>query len=356
MIKSKTFLLPAVLFFSVLFVVLVFNRRVEQKIVPEEIAQYKTTFEDIKEDSVKTKTAEKEIIEEEKVKDEAERKKTAEDKIAGEKTSEEIKKPETKSEELEDYPETSWQWLKRQKPIYQLSAAEIKSILKELTRQFPDKEERLKALVIWRLGTPYQPGPLGEEKGRDPDPIFRTDVADCTVFVLTTAALFHSNSLEGAREMMKFLNYRSQEITFENRLHFTTDRNSVSPYFSDITGEVAGSKVQNKTVILNKKRTDGTRLIDINWEREIVLKYIPSQHITVNFLAGLPKFTGIAFIRQGDEEIGLDIRHEGFLVDGKKLIHASAVQGKVVEENFLNYYFIEQTKPRFDGIILFRIN
>lgn len=93
-------------------------------------------------------------------------------------------------------------------------------------------------MAILRLGTSYQPGCLGGEKGEDKDPIFRLDVTDCTAFILTTAALLHSDAIEDARGMMKFLNYRSEEIVFESRLHFTTDRNEVSPYFEDITQEV----------------------------------------------------------------------------------------------------------------------
>ena len=354
MIKPKRLSL-AVLFFSVLVIALVFNKRIDQKTAPETIVQRETAFEDIKDGSVKNKTAKEETIGEEKI-DEAD-----------------INKADGIEEGAGsvNYHELNWQWVNGQEKLYNLSPADIELILIELKKRFPEKSERLRAISFLRLGTPYQLGPLGEEKGRDSDPIFRIDVADCTVFVLTNVALLYSGNLEEARgslsprlisplayarEMMKFLNYRSAEINFENRLHFSTDRNSVSPYFRDITEEIAGAKTQKKTVVLNKKRADGTRLIDIDWEREIVLKYIPSQHITGDFLANLLKVTGVAFIREGDEEIGLDIRHEGFLFDGKTLIHASSVWGRVVEENFLDYYFIDQKKPRFDGIILFEIN
>jgi len=157
--------------------------------------------------------------------------------------------------------------------------------------------------------------------------------------------------------MMKFLNYRSQEITFENRLHFTTDRNEVSLYFRDITREVIQSeKIKQKEVVLNKIKEDGKRLIDIDWEKSIILNYIPYQYITPEFLQGLLPIVGIAFVRENDAAIGLDVAHEGFLVNGKTLIHASSVQEKVVEENFLSYYFIDQNIPRFDGIILFELN
>jgi len=151
------------------------------------------------------------------------------------------------------------------------------------------------------------------------------DVTDCTAFVLTNVALLYSQTIDEAKEIMKFLNYQpNSAITFENRLHFTTDRNAVSPYFRDITGEnLCACKLKTKKVILNKVKSDGNRLIDIDWQKEIVLKYIPNEFITKDLFQNLPKTIGIAFIKEGDEEIGLDVRHEGFLFDGQFLFHAT---------------------------------
>ncbi len=253
--------------------------------------------------------------------------------------------------------EKNWQWVEKQKKLYELSSTETDLILKELQVRFPNKAERLKTLAILRIGTLYQLGCLGEESGRDKDPIFRLEVTDCTAFVLTTVALLHSQNLEEAKEMMKFLNYRpDSEITFESRLHFTTDRNEASPYFRDITGEgICGCKLKTKKVTLNKIKADGKRLIDIDWEKEIVMKYIPNQYITKELFDNLPKAIGIAFIKEGDEEIGLDVRHEGFLVDGELLFHATSLEEKVMAEDFFEYYFGKDGNPRFDGIILFEI-
>jgi len=253
--------------------------------------------------------------------------------------------------------EINWQWTNHQKKLYELPSTEINSILKDLQLRFPQKSERLKALAVLRIGTPYQLGCLGEEAGRDRDPIFRLDVTDCTAFVLTNVALLHSQTIDEAREMMKFLNYRpNSEITFENRLHFTTDRNTVSPYFRDITGaNLCVCKLKTKEVTLNKIKSDGKRLIDIDWEKEIVLKYIPNEYITKELFQNLPKAIGLAFIKEGDEETGLDVRHEGFLFDGQFLFHATPTEGKVVEVDFFEYYFGKEGNPRFDGVIFFEI-
>ena len=259
---------------------------------------------------------------------------------------------------VEDDDKMNWQWLNSQKKLFELTPTEVDLILEEIWQRFPKKEERLKVLAILRLNTPYQLGCLGEESGRDQDPLFRLDVTDCTAFILTNTALLHSKDLEEAQEMMKSLNYRTdKDMTFGNRLHFTTDRNITSPYFSDVTEEIAGmDRVIKINLVLNKIKEDGNRLIDINWEKEIVLKYIPNRYITKDLIDKLPKSVGMAFIRKGNAPIGLDIAHEGFLFDNQLFLHASLVEKKVVGINFWDYYFTEENyTPRFDGVIFFEI-
>lgn len=260
-------------------------------------------------------------------------------------------------ENLEKLVEENWEWVNNQEKLYNLSSAEINLVLVEIQKRFSDTSDRLKALSILRLDTPYQVGCLGEESGADKDPIFRLDVADCTVFLLTNVALLHSQTVSEAKELMSILNYQPDtEISFENRLHFTTDRNEVVPYFKDITGQIGGYKTENKKIILNKEKIDGNRIININWQKDTVLKYIPNKYITKEFFEDLPQAVGIAFIREGDEKIGLDIRHEGILFNGELFFHASSDQKKVVAEDFFEYYFRANDIPMFDGITFFEIN
>jgi len=68
-------------------------------------------------------------------------------------------------------------------------------------------------------------------------------------------------------------------------------------------------------IVLN--RGNGGCLIDIDWEKEMTLKYIPNKNITKELFQILPKSVGIAFIRKGDSEMGLDVAHEGFLFDNQ---------------------------------------
>lgn len=260
-------------------------------------------------------------------------------------------------EPAEIIKENNWEWLSKQEELYKLTPKEVDLILEELWKHFPDSNERLKAISLLRLGTPHKFDCLGEETGRDKDPIFRIDIADCTSFVLTNTALLHSENLEQARELMRLLNYLpGKEVSFENRLHFTTDRNIISPYFQDVTKKLAGyQKIKQKKVVLNKIQLDGKRLIDIDWEKEIVIEYIPNEYITKEFISSLPPALGIAFIKEKDADRGLDVAHEGFLFDGNTLIYASSIYKEVTMLDFMDYYFPASNKSKFDGITLFEI-
>lgn len=97
-------------------------------------------------------------------------------------------------------------------------------ILPEFHQRFPDFYDRLKAINIWRVGTPYGIFKLGEERDPDPDPILRIDTSDCTVHVLTSVAFSTSSSWTESREKMIDIHYkpdsRGQKTpTYKTRWH-----------------------------------------------------------------------------------------------------------------------------------------
>lgn len=249
---------------------------------------------------------------------------------------------------------SSWEWVLAQERMHTLSSEEVNDALKELKRCFPKREDRFLALSLMRLGTLYEVGKLGEEEGEDPDPLFRWDVTDCTAFVLTNVALLNSESVEEAEKVMELVNYRLKEgkrdVSFEGRLHFTTDRLESSPYFKNITKEVG--EVETETVVLNKK-AEGERLLDIDWQKEKEVSYVPSEKIDRSFLEELPSVAGLAFVNRDFFEKGLDVVHEGLLFSGHNLLHASSYSGKVELVDFDDYYFSKDGSPNFDGIIVF---
>ncbi len=211
-----------------------------------------------------------------------------------------------------------------------------------------EKEEGLKEIVEGFLGIPYERGPLGE---RDDEELYREDVFDCTTLVLVSISRAHSNGLS-PEEMIKRVNYfPAGEVSYENRLHFSTYRNKVVDFFEDITRDVAPDLYKEKRVNLNKKRDEKGRLIDIDWEEEIVIPYLRIEDVS-QVISKLPDEVGVAFLIDGDEEIGLDIRHEGFLFEGEDFIHASLEKGEVAKENFLEFL----KESGYDGVNFFKVN
>jgi hypothetical protein len=174
---------------------------------------------------------------------------------------------------------------------------------------------------------------LGEGKA---ERIYREDVFDCTSFVLTVVARLHSGE-RSAAEMMKRIHYHPPgKVAFANRLHFTSYRNRVSPYFEDITFEVGGCLTRRVRVLLNRKRPKKGRLVPIEWEREVVVAYIPASGLS-EIIQDLPDVAGAAFVRRTRFEQGLGIVHEGLVLDGRWLVHASSARGRVVRVRLLDY-------------------
>ena len=197
-------------------------------------------------------------------------------------------------------------------------------------------DERLKEVVESFIGLPQKSGALDE------DTLYTENGFDSTTLVLSSVAKTHSE--EDPEEVMKKINYYpSGEVSYENRLHYSTYRNKVSEYFSDITERVGGNRTEKKTVLLNKDR-----LIDIDWEEEIELTYISSENVFYA-LPQLPFICGVMFIADGDEEIGLDVRGEGILLNGVDMIYASSKEGEVVKVKFLDYL----DESGFSGVIFY---
>ncbi len=210
----------------------------------------------------------------------------------------------------------------------------------EVEEEEVEEVKDLKEIITDFLGSPHQRAPLDDDEN-----LYRTDFFDSTTLVLVSTAKL--NSPENPEEEMKKINYYPPgEVSYENRLHYSTYRNKVSDYFEDITAQVAGDYLQSKTVVLNKDR-----LIDIDWEEEISLDYIEKEDVFY-VLENLPDPVGVSFIVEGDEEIGLDIRHEGFLIERERLIHASSSEGMVVEEDFID--FLDDSS--YTAVNFFKVN
>ena len=249
-------------------------------------------------------------------------------------------------------------WIDSLPKPWLMSENEVSNILPEFQKRYPNFEERLKAISIWKIGTPYELFKLGEEILPDADPIIRLDVSDCTVHILTSLAFAQSETWKEAREKIIQIHYKMDEYgnhppTYQSRWHFTSDRILSNPYTANITNEFV--KFDDLVIVdltLNIKE-DSTELLDLNWSRKIQLSYIPNYSINSDLFEKLPQICGIAFVRKSYFINGLAIAHEGILIDKKDLIHASSDAGRTVKVNLLDYYF-KDGKPIFDGIMIYK--
>ncbi len=199
--------------------------------------------------------------------------------------------------------------------------------------------DEAREIITGFIGTPYQLGPLNEGEN-----MYREDVFDCTTLVLTVVANLYSDNPE---EEIKNVNYYpAGEVSYENRLHFSTYRNKVNDYFRDITAEIGGQYASQKQISLNKDR-----LIDIDWQEDLTVYEIRTEDVSkINHQ--LPEVAGVMFMRDSNPEIGLDINHEGFVLDGMDLVHASPTHGQVYREDFLTY--LENSD--YDSVGFYKIN
>ena len=241
-----------------------------------------------------------------------------------------------------------------------LSETEFEFYLPQFHERFPNYIDRLKALNLWRVGTPYDLFCLGEESGKDNDPLLRADSSDCTVHVLTTLAFAESFTWQNARDAMVDIHYKMDENgekkpTYISRWHYTSDRLLHHDRTVDITSSVAhGNDLEKVEIELNKKQ-DGSEFLDLNWSSNETIKFIPTVKITENILLNLPAVSGVAFVKKSYFKMGIVIAHEGYLIDQTNLIHASSEHNKTVNVDFLSYLF-NDGDPRFDGIMFYKIN
>ena len=241
-----------------------------------------------------------------------------------------------------------------------LSETEFEFYLPKFHERFPNYHNRLKALNLWRVGTPYDLSCLGEESGKDNDPLLRADSSDCTVHVLTTLAFAESFTWQNARDAMVDIHYKMDENgdkkpTYISRWHYTSDRLLHHDRTVDITSSVAHENDLEKVEIELNKKQDGSEFLDLNWSSNETIKFIPTIKITENILLNLPAVSGVAFVKKSYFKMGIVIAHEGYLIDQTNLIHASSEYNRTVNVDFLSYLF-NDGDPRFDGIMFYKIN
>jgi hypothetical protein len=251
-------------------------------------------------------------------------------------------------------------WVSSLPKPWTLSNDEVTKLLPEFQKRFPEFNDRLKAINIWRIGTPYGIFKLGEEIEPDPDPILRIDTSDCTVHVLTSLAFTTSTSWSETRKKMIDIHYKpdfsGKKIpTYGSRWHKTSDRIINNPYTTDITKSIIQKNNLDSVLIVLNKKTDGSEFLNLNWTSKNKIYFIPTKNVNGLLLSKLPDICGAAFVRKSYFKNGIVIAHEGVLIDNKELIHASSKQQKTVRVNFIDY-INNNGNPRFDGIMFYKFH
>ena len=224
--------------------------------------------------------------------------------------------------------QSSYKWTESLPDPWTLSNEQLDLYLPRFHKMHTDYHDRLIALNLWRVGTPYGIFCLGEEQGIDPDPIIRFDTSDCTVHVLTTIALAESNSFQRAKEVMIKIHYKPDQYgtstpTYRSRWHFTSDRLLNHPITVDITSKISSpNDLETISIELNKKE-NGSQFLDLGWTSVESIDYIPIEKLSDDMLSNLPSICGAAFVKKDFFKNGIVIAHEGYVVNGKDLIHAS---------------------------------
>jgi len=241
-----------------------------------------------------------------------------------------------------------------------LSEKEFEKFLPQFQLRFPNYLNRIKALNIWRLDTPYGLYCLGEEVGEDKDPIIRNDSSDCTVHVLTTMAFAESSNYKEAKQAMQKIHYKKDEVglntpNYKSRWHFTLDRLLNNPKTIDITSSLVETDSLEIVIIELNRKENGEEFLKLNWTLKEKLNFIPIEKLNKNILNKLPEACGVAFIKKNYFKLGIAVAHEGFIVDNSILFHASSDSGKTVKVDLMNYIQVDN-KYRFDGVMFFSIN
>jgi len=251
----------------------------------------------------------------------------------------------------------SYEWVQSLPKPWTLNEEEVSKILIKFQKKFPDFNNRLKAINLWRVGTPYGIFKLGEEVEPDTDPLLRIDTSDCKVHVLTSLAFSLSNSWEESRKRMIDIHYKPNKNniktpSFISRWHYTSDRILNNPYTIDITQSLINKKSLDSIGITLNQKVDRTEFLELGWTSFEKIFYLPNKNLSKSILSKLPSVCGIAFVKKSYFDMGIVVAHEGVLIDKNTLVHASSEEKKTVMVDLLDY-LDNNGYSRFDGLMFY---
>lgn len=226
----------------------------------------------------------------------------------------------------------------------QTEAQRAEALAKLKPRPLP---ERLVEISSGFLGTPYQLSPLGEGKGKDPDPLIRYDLVDCLTMVEETMAMAMSDKGKDLVPLLNGIRYGSG-VAFESRNHLMEAQwlpeNVKKGYLKDITASL-GAKTERATKTLDARAWSGAagRSLDLpeanRPKGEFGLNIIPVDE-ALPVLSKAPNGAVVVVVRKDRPNAVTRVTHVGFLVqkkNGPYLRHASRTFKKAVDEELARY-------------------
>ena len=211
-------------------------------------------------------------------------------------------------------------------------------------------------------GMPYGESPLGEGRGRDPDPTFRLDRFDCTSLVETALALGAARSVAEATPLLDGIRYAGPP-GFETRNHYVEAQwlpdLAAKGWIADVTVAVGGEAATVVTV--RHARADwrdearrGKLVPGLDPERmpdgEFRLSLVPLGRVMA-LAARIPEGTTVLVAREERKGRPYRVVHMGIVVvDGRgaRLVrHASRDLGRVVDERLERFVARYQKQQRW---------
>ncbi len=243
-------------------------------------------------------------------------------------------------------------------PVWQMDE---KALDEYLARQSGGFAERLRAVVLDSVGTPYFNGPLGEGPGAkyDPDPLMDHTRVDCVTFCEQSIALAASGSYRAAHELLQQIRYRGGKIDFETRNHFMiADWVGNNRWCRDVTQSLG---VETAPLTRTEDHADFFKRVNAPGlgadmkDTPRTIHYVPVDKAR----AAEAKLTGPALVLfVGKKPDWLFTLHTGlFLADATgrgTLFHASSKEGKVVAMGLAEY--VESQRDRFLGFTAYALD
>ncbi len=220
---------------------------------------------------------------------------------------------------------------------------------------------RLEKVTEPFLGTPYVLGNMGEGPdgdGRDKDPRYNVQAADCTTFVEHGMAFALARDLPEARKLLDAIRYDHGKVDYGQRRHWPEAqwvRGLIAEgYLEDVTAQVAGGPVPEVHVKIDPqilKASAHDELKEKLRPDEVPVGDFSVPYVPIDKMAGAHLSGGLVINIVKADKPGLltHISHQGLVLErGGKLVvrNATSVGPRAVTDEPLDAFVARQAAAR----------